>query len=105
MTTDYSSPGAKARKMERLILQRFQNNGSQTRIADETGISDTWISRFKSQQLQQACLVLAHLGLKVVDETEIAISEEKLNAFALLASDMLKSPERVVESLTGRRDE
>lgn len=105
MTTDYSSPGAKARKMQSLILQRFQNNGVQTRIADEIGITDTWISRFKGQQLQQVCLILAHLDLKVVCDDAETIDAKKLEAFALLASDIFKSPERVVESLTGRRDE
>ena len=105
MTKDYSSTGAKARNMERLVLQRFQNNGMQTRIAEETGITDTWISRFKSQQLQQACLVLAHLGLKIVDESEQTISEEKLRAFALITSDVFRNPERVVDSLKGSSDE
>lgn len=105
MTTDYSSPGAKARKNETAVLRRLTRSGEQARIAQEMGMTETKVGRFKSADLSGFCLILAHLGLKVVDETEIAISEEKLNAFALLASDMLKSPERVVESLTGRRDE
>ena len=74
-------------------------------IARETGITDVWISRFKDNQLQQACLVMAYLGLKVVDEDEATISEEKLAAFALLASDVFKNPEAISKALTGGGNE
>jgi hypothetical protein len=54
-----------SRKIQALILQRLASAG-QVHVGTAIGRSETWVSRFASEQLKSCADLLACLGLKVV---------------------------------------
>jgi hypothetical protein len=59
----------RARKIESHVLRRLASVG-QARLADELGISESRMSRIKSEgEIERFCSMLAVLGLKVVPES------------------------------------
>ena len=68
----------RARKSQSVILRAMQEPGRQTAAATCMGVSESTVSRMKSEQLEQFCLLLAHLGLKVV-----AVAHSHQAGFAL----------------------
>lgn len=105
MTKLSNTPADSARKMEREVLQRFQENGLQTMISVSSGLGESTISRLKNDHLSNFCQLLAYAGFKLVPVDEQTIDAKRLEAFALLASDVFKSPDRVVQFLTDSSDE
>lgn len=77
-----------ARKNERTILQAFARV-SQSRIAEQLGVNDSTVSRFKDGGLEQAAALLAACGLKVVPLEMQCFPREKVNALLTLARDHL----------------
>lgn len=61
-----TDPLARARKIESTVLQRLASDASGAAIAIATGLSESKISRLKTDHLPDLAAVLAHLGLKVV---------------------------------------
>lgn len=55
-----------ARKGVRLALQRLQEPGKATSVAESMGVSDSTVSRIKTERMEEVIVLLAHLGLKVV---------------------------------------
>lgn len=49
-----------------LALQMLQEAGKATSVAAAMGVSDSTISRIKTERLEECLTFLAHLGLKVV---------------------------------------
>jgi len=49
-----------------LALQALQEPGKAASVATVMGLSDSTISRIKTERLEEVLLFLAHLGLKVV---------------------------------------
>ena len=66
MTTVCKDSVARARKIESTILQRLASDASGAALAIVTGISESKISRLKTDHLPDVAAILAHLGLKVV---------------------------------------
>ena len=56
----------RARKGYSLALRRLSDIKA-TNVANEMGTSDASISKLKTEHLEQCLVLLAHLGLKVVD--------------------------------------
>jgi hypothetical protein len=54
-----------SRKIQSQILQRLASVG-QVHVGNAIGKSETWVSRFASEQLKSCADLLACLGLKVV---------------------------------------
>lgn len=77
-----------ARKNERAILNAFARV-SQARIAEQMGINDSQVSRFKDGGLEHAAALLAACGLKVVPVDMQCFNREKVNALLTLARDHL----------------
>jgi hypothetical protein len=77
-----------ARKNERTVLQAF-SRVSQARIAEQLGIDDSRISRFKDGGLEQAAALLAACGLKVVPIEMQCFPQDKIHALLTLARDHL----------------
>lgn len=48
------------------VLQRMNDAATGVQLAVSTGFSETKVSRIKNDQLEDAVLLLAHLGFKVV---------------------------------------
>lgn len=77
-----------ARKNERTILQAFAKV-SQARIAEQMGVNDSAISRFKDGGLEHAATLLAACGLKVVPNDMHCFPRDKVHALLTLARDHL----------------
>ena len=58
------------------------------------GVSESTVSRFKSEQLEQLCLLLSCAGLKVVPVEMKCFAEAKVQALLTLARDHLAAIER-----------
>lgn len=81
-----------ARKNERTILQAFARV-SQARIAEQLGVNDSTVSRFKDGGLEQAAALLAACGLKVVPDEMQCFPRDKVSALLTLARDHLMQME------------
>jgi hypothetical protein len=82
------SVAEKARKNERTVLQALARV-SQSRVAEQMGVNDSTVSRFKDGGIEQACLFLAACGLKVVPNDMQCFPQEKVHALLTLARDHL----------------
>jgi hypothetical protein len=72
------APDERARKMTSAILQRLSPPGTQAAMATALGVSEATISRRK-EDIEQNCQLLAHLGLKVVDEGRTCVPPAELD--------------------------
>jgi hypothetical protein len=86
MTALFLAPAERARKMQSAILRKLQESGSQVALATAMGVSETTISRFKSEHLEQFCLILAHLGMKSVDASKVCVDREAYESMTYIAS-------------------
>ncbi len=60
------APAERARKGVQLALHRLQEPGKAGSVATAMGVSDSTVSRIKTERLEEVVLFLVHLGLKVV---------------------------------------
>ena len=81
-----------SRKNETQILRALAEH-SQARIAEQLGVNDSTISRFKDGGLAQASALLAACGLKVVKTDRICVDVRRYEAMCTLAQAALSSPE------------
>jgi hypothetical protein len=88
------TPAERARKSAVTILRALQEPGRQVAIATAAGVSESTISRFKSEQIDQFSLFLAHAGLKVVPTEMQCFHPDKIQALLTLAKDHLRAIER-----------
>lgn len=84
MTAVSQAVQERARKNEQAVLHAFARV-SQARIAEQMGVNDSTVSRFKEGGVAQACLLLAAAGLKVVPNDMQCFPEEKVQALLTLA--------------------
>jgi hypothetical protein len=94
MSAVLAPPHERARKAHSVVLQALQAPGTQAAIAVAMGVSESTVSRFKTEQLEQLCLVLACAGLKVVPVEMQCFPADKLQALLTLAKDHLAAIER-----------
>lgn len=66
MTELSATPPERARKAVQLALQRLQEPGTGIAVAAAMGVSESTVSRIKTERLEEVALFLACLGLKVV---------------------------------------
>jgi hypothetical protein len=76
-------PAETARKGVQLALQRLQESGKAGAVAVAMGLSDSTVSRIKTERLEEVLLLIAHLGLKVVPADFRCVNPE---AYAFLTS-------------------
>lgn len=72
------TPREKASKSHSLVLRKFTPVGTATSLALALGTNDKRISEFKNNQLEDFCIILAHLGLKIVEDDAVCVSQESL---------------------------
>lgn len=92
------TPAERARKSHIVILRALQESGRQVAIASATGVSESTISRFKSEQAEQFCQILAHAGLKVVPVEMQCFAPDHVQALLTLARSHLhtiQTPEQL----------
>lgn len=66
MTASSQSVAETTRKGVQLALQRLQEPGKAGAVAAAMGVSDSTVSRIKTERMEEVVDFLAHLGLKVV---------------------------------------
>lgn len=81
-----------SRKNETAILRGLAEH-SQSRIAEQIGVNDSTISRFKDGGLAQAAALLAACGLKVVKTDRICVDVRRYEAMCTLAQAALSCNE------------
>lgn len=84
MTASSPTPIERARKAHVTILRALQEPGRQVALATAMGVSESTVSRFKSEQLEQFCSFIAHLGLKVVPNEFQCVDQKTFAAFQVL---------------------
>lgn len=90
------TPAEIARKGVQFALQALQEPGKAGAVAAAMGVSDSTISRIKTERLEEVVMFLAHLGLKVVTSESRCVDPA---AYAFLTNThqrvMLKAPELI----------
>lgn len=94
MTKLSPSQTENARNCERVILRGFARL-SQREVAERTGISETVLCRLKDERLEQFCLILAALDLKIVP----------LGAHVVTAHEKRPMPETMLEHYRAQLEE
>ncbi|PNG53200.1 MULTISPECIES: CII family transcriptional regulator [unclassified Variovorax] len=84
----------RARKTQMTILRALQEPGRQVALATSMGISESTVSRLKNDQLEQFSELLAHLGLKVVNQEMQCFPPDQIQALLTLSKVHLASIER-----------
>lgn len=92
MTPICREPSERARKIASVILQRLAG-GAQSAIAASVGVSESTVSRFKSEHLDTFAAILAHAGLKVVPVESVCVDPKRVEAMGeLLNAALRKAP-------------
>lgn len=95
-----SSPttAGRARKTHLVMLRALQEPGRAVAIATALGISESSISRFKNDHLEQFASILTHSGLKVVPADYQCVDPKTFAAFEVLyeRAMSLTTPSRLI---------
>lgn len=59
-------PSDRARKALTMVLQRLGETGTAVSVAAAMGVSESTVSRIKTERMEEVLQLIAHLGLKVV---------------------------------------
>jgi predicted XRE-type DNA-binding protein len=94
---------ARARKIEAQILNRLASVG-QARIAEQLGINESTVSRWKDGEIARFAKFLALLGLKATPQEYKCYDEKTLEAMLTLAQQRM-SQIRGVDHLAFEDDE
>jgi hypothetical protein len=95
------SPRDRAQRGYTMVLQRM-SHGTAKNIAKDMGISDSAVSELKTKHVENALLLLAHLGLKVVDVKARCMAPA---AFEFLTDSHQRIARKAPELLWGDEDE
>jgi Bacteriophage CII protein. len=82
----------RSRKIESMILQRLAEK-TQTTIAIELGVSESKISRLKNDDIPMISKLITCLGLKVVPDDSLEVSQAELKSIKTLARKYLEIDE------------
>lgn len=92
MTDEVSTtPPAKARKAYTRVLRAMQEPGTQRAIACALGVSESTVSRIKTEKLQDAITLIYQLGFKVVEADKIVVDRSALEFMRQAALRVLAS--------------
>lgn len=83
MTEVSKTPAETTRKGVQLALQALQEPAKAVSVAAAMGVSESTVSRIKTERLEEVVTFLAHLGLKVVPTEFKCVNPE---AYAFLTS-------------------
>ena len=100
MTELCTSPLEKSRKALSRVLQAVGIPGKGGALAVAMGVSDSTVSRIKTDQLEGALTMLYHLGFKVVDADRICVKQDELQMLRRTYCRVVEN-EKVAASLFG----
>jgi AraC-like DNA-binding protein len=79
------TPAERSRKAHAMALQALQDPGSQRTVAQVLGVSESTVSRIKTEKLEDAITLLCHLGFKVVPVGMRCYPEDYVQALHTMA--------------------
>lgn len=91
MDQSSDSPDARARRIAATICKALGQPGKGVAVAAATGVSDSTISRLKTDHLDTFSKVLAHLGLKVVPIEMKCYEPDQIAAVFTMAKAYMKT--------------
>ncbi|KVE27242.1 hypothetical protein WS67_12125 [Burkholderia singularis] len=68
-----------------MVLQRLQEPGIQAALAVAQGVSESTVSRTKTDKLEDAIAMITHLGFKIVPESKVCVDRAMYEAMATIA--------------------
>jgi DNA-binding XRE family transcriptional regulator len=81
------TPAERSRKAFSRVLQRLQDPGTQRNLANMLGVSESTISRIKTEKLEDALALLYQLGFKVVPQDRYCVPADYLHALQVMARE------------------
>ncbi len=94
MQTSSANLEARARKIEREVLKRLASVG-QARIAEQLGVNESTVSRWKDGDIARWARFLALLGLKATPQDYRCYDEKTLSAMLTLARQRMAQLESI----------
>ena len=79
------SPQEKARKAHSAVLQAMQDPGTARNLAQILGVSESTISRTKTEKLEDALHLIYQLGFKVVSNDRVCVDRATYSAVSTIA--------------------
>lgn len=80
-----ATPSERARKAFATVLQAMQDPGTQRNLAQALGVSESTISRIKTEKLEDAVTLLYQMGFKVVPQHMQCYPAEYVQALHTMA--------------------
>jgi len=68
-----------------MVLAAMQDPGTQRTVAQVLGVSESTVSRIKTEKLEDAITLLCHLGFKVVPQSMRCYPEDYVQALHTMA--------------------
>lgn len=90
-----TSPHERSRKAHSLLLQAMQDPGTQRQIALALGVSESTVSRTKTEKLEDAVTLIYQLGFKVVASDRVCVDRAKFEAVLMLARAAMSDEDTV----------
>jgi DNA-binding XRE family transcriptional regulator len=91
------TPAEKARKAHSMVLQAMQDPGTQRTLAQVLGVSESTVSRTKTEKLEDAITLITHLGFKVVPQSMRCYPADYVHALHTMARLQLQQAEPTLE--------
>lgn len=85
MTELSTTPAERARKAHAMVLRAMEVTGTGRNVAQSLGLSETTVSRIKTEKLEDAITLMCHLGFKVVSSDMRCYPAEYMTALHTLA--------------------
>lgn len=85
----------RSRKAHSLLLQAMQDPGTQRQIALALGVSESTVSRTKTEKLEDAVTLIYQLGFKVVASDRVCVDRLKFEAVLMLARAAMSDEDTV----------
>lgn len=93
MSESSPSPEETARKTITTVLQVLATPGRGVAIATAMGTSESTISRFKSEHLENFARILAYAGLRVVSSDKVCVDPLGFDAVSYIAQKAMADPD------------
>jgi hypothetical protein len=97
MTIVSCPPSERARKAHSRLLQALSEPGTQRNLAHAMGVSETTISRVKTEHLEGAIALVYQLGFKLVEQDRRCVPSDYLQALQTMAREHMLSGRSVLE--------
>lgn len=89
------TPQERVRRSMTLVLQRLAVPGTQAKLAESASLSESTVSRIKTDRLEDVLTLLAHLDLKVVDASATCVPREKYAQMEAMATTLMQKAPRL----------